>query len=288
MRYSFLLGMAFLAASVLLKLGIAPYLEQLPADYSHEFRFDAESRFRESPNGDWQANQILVRRMDQTLTASDDLSIIQSDMRWISHEGSIIFVSSGIYGVNRDSYKNQEGYGNTPRTGQFLFPPHLQPATFDYWDTNFIGKRVATFNHEETVNGLKVFVFDFQGSRLDETAGYSYLPDVPESYFAFTDGSGKLWIEPVSGTIVAYEENGESYFVNRTTNEKVANFFEWHAQFTPEIKTAQFALAQASKSRIEWLDSWLPAGLLLAGLACFGFWAISWWHTHHKSAGSEA
>ena len=187
-----------------------------------------------------------------------------------AESGAVIFESTGLYGVNRFNRQNVPGYGDTERTGQFLFPPDVQPTTYTYWDPMFIGPCVATFDHVETQAGLAVYVFRFSATGLDETAGYSYLPDVPERYAARRSGQGMLWVEPVSGIVVNYAEQGLSYFADPTTGKQVAEFHSWHNYYTPEIQTAQLRLATAARFRILALQVWLPVGLALAGLIWLG------------------
>jgi hypothetical protein len=186
----------------------------------------------------------------------------------------VIFETTGLYGVSRFTRQNVLGYGDVERTGQFLFPPNVQPTTYTYWDPMFIGPCVATFDHAETQDGLPVYVFRFSATGLDETAGYSYLPDVPERYAAHTDGQGTLWIEPVSGVVVDYAEQGMSYFADPTTGERIADFHSWSNRFTPETRAAQVQLAQDTRRRILILENWGPGGLLLAGLVwlAVGLW----------------
>jgi hypothetical protein len=182
----------------------------------------------------------------------------------------VLFESAGIYGVNRHTRANEPGYGNVGRTGQFLFPPHLQRKTYNYWDPLFIGPRVAKFARTDQMNGLTVYVFHFTVRSLNETAGYAYLADVPERYDAHTDAQGTLWIEPVSGIVVDYKEHGTSYFFEKKTNRRIADLFDWTDRFTPETKDSQWKLAVAARRRMLMLEVALPLGLLVGGLICLG------------------
>jgi len=258
--------LTFVLAAVLLRFWIAPFSERLPADYANETQYSAESRFRDSPDGEWQTINLIARRVDQTLAGAGGVAVIQGDLHWTSAAGEVIFETSALYGVDRRSRQNLAGYGDVERTGQFLFPLHLERATYAYWDPNYIGPRTATFDHAENLAGLEVYVFHFTGTGMNETAGYSALPDVPERYDAHTDGQGTLWIEPVSGVVVDYEEQGISYFVDRATGARLADLYKWSDQYTPETQTAQTRLARASRLRILALETWLPGGLLLVGL----------------------
>ncbi|MBI3914598.1 MAG: DUF3068 domain-containing protein [Chloroflexi bacterium] len=257
-----------LAAAAVLRGYIAPELLTLPADYANETRYAAEDNFRESATGEWTSATLIAHRMDQVIVATGGTDVVNSDLHWVTESGQVTFESTGLYGVDRRTRQNVRGYGNAERGGQFLFPPDVQPITYSYWDPMFIGTRVATFDRAETQDGLAVYVFRFSAIGLDETAGYSFLPDVPERYAAQTDGQGTLWIEPVSGVVVDYAEQGVSYFVDPATSQRVADFHEWQDRYTPETRAAQARLANEWRGRV-WLAQDLAPGLLALG-------AVAW------------
>jgi hypothetical protein len=265
LRYA-MLALGCLATAGLLRFVIAPLLIQLPHDYTNERQYAVESNFRASMADEWEAITLTGRRLDRALLATSDVAIVQGDLYWNTDAGEAIFESSGLYGVDRTTRQNRPGFGDVDRLGQYLFPPHVQPITYDYWDQNFIGQRTAHYKRTETVEDEETYVFDFTGVAMDETAGYSQLPEVPEHYFTFTDGTGTLWVEPLSGIVVDYVEKGESYFVDRATGAHLANFYEWEARYTTATRTSQLGLARTTRLRIVLLEAWLPGLLLLAGV----------------------
>ncbi len=255
-----------LTSAALARLVLAPYWLALSPGYTNETTYSAVGRYRETPTGDWQDIRLIAWRRDQALVNTGAVVVVQSDLHWITDNDQLLFENSGLYGVDRRSRKNVAGYGDQAREGQFLFPQHLQQATYHYWDSMFIGLREATYEHNEILDGLDVFVFRLGASGMDETAGYSHLPDVPERYTAQTDGRGRLWIEPLSGTVVDYEEQGASYFVDANNGERVANFFEWSDRYSPQAKAGQLARARLARLRMRIFEDWLPGVLLFAGL----------------------
>ena len=270
-----LIGLGFVTLAGLLHFTLDTLLTPLPADYANETQYAGEDEFRDSPTGEWQSSNLIIRRVDQTLSVSGGVSIIQADLHVTSTSGEVIFENSGLYGVDRRTRQNLAGYGDVDRTGQFLFPLHVKQTTYEYWGPMYIGPRTAIFDHAENLDGLEVYVFHFAGTGMDETAGYSALLDVPERYDAHTDGQGTLWIEPVSGAVVDYEEQeGVSYFVDRATGARLADFHTWSNRYTPETRAAQLAQARAARTKHLALEIWLPGGLLLAGLLWL---AVSLW-----------
>jgi hypothetical protein len=264
------IAIALLAAAALLHFGVAPQVKSLPASYASETRLAVDDSLRQTPNGEWERTAASLRRVDQTIASTSETVIVQGDLHVYAESGAVIFESTGLYGVSRLSRQNMPGYGDTERTGQYLFPPDVQPETYTFWDPMFIGPRVATFDHAETQDGFPIYVFHFSATGLDETAGYSYLPDVPEKYAAHTDGEGTIWIEPVTGAVVDYVERGTSYFVEPATGRRIADFHIWTNLLSPETHAAQLALAAGARWRLLALTVWLPAGLGLASLAALG------------------
>lgn len=247
---------------------IAPHLMQLPADYADETRYATKSRFRATPDGDWEDADLIGRRVDQTLVAGAEHSIIQGSLHWTTAEGLAAYETTAIYGVDRQTRMNLPGYGDNSRDGQFLFPPHTEARSYRYWDPQYIGARVANFARSETLDGVPVYMFHFRVQGLDESAGFAHLPDVPERYGAHTEAEGSLWIEPTSGLVVDYEERGTSYFVEPDTGKRIADLYTWSDRYTPQTKAAKLQQGVAARRRIQLLELGLPLGLLLAGSLC--------------------
>jgi len=265
-KHIYLVPAFLLASAVLLRFWIAPFSEHLPAHYANEAKLIEEDKFRDSPTGEWQVSTLNAQRVDQTITNSGQTAIIEGALHVYNVSGEVNFEVTSLYGVDRRTRLNLAGYGEVDRTGQYLFSPHVKRIEYPIWDPMFVGLRQATFERMEQIEGLQVYVFSFSASGMDESAGYSYLPDVPEHYLAHTDGEGTIWVEPLSGIVVDYMDNGISYFVIPSTGARLADFNQWEERYTPETITAQIKLARAARLRILLLEVWLPAALLVAGL----------------------
>lgn len=281
MKSHFLIaGFVFCLLAAIQHFHIAPLLNRLPADYADETSYSVASQFRATLTSAWEKIEMTSRRVDQTLVTTKTRSIIQGDLHWTDSSGTVVFETSGIYGVDRYRRTNLPGYGDNRRHGQFMFPVHTQPGgDYHYWDPLFIGPRIASYQRSETIDGMPVYIFNFSGSGMDESAGYSHLQDVPERYRALTDGEGTLWIEPVSGIIVDYEEKGHSYFAEPTTQKKVAEIHIWSDYYTPDTRAAKWQQARSARFRILLWESWLPSGLLITGLALV---LTHWWRQRHQ------
>lgn len=260
-----LLGLACWPLAALHYFYIAPQLLRIPAAYASEASFDATTRARAGPGAQWSSSSLVARRVDQALLSSAGHAIIQGDLHWTNADGVVEFETSAIFGVDRHTRRNLPGYGDMARNGPFLFPLHTERNSYDYWDTHFIGSCRATYERTQEIDGVPVRVYRFRAAGLDETAGYSQLPDVPERFRVHSDASGTLWIEPTSGVVVDYEEQGVSYFVEPAGGKRVADVYIWKDRYTPRTRLAKMQLAVAERRRIVLLETAIPAALLLAG-----------------------
>jgi hypothetical protein len=263
----FLPSFFLLLLAIILRFRIAPWANQLPVEYSNETHYAADVRFRDTPAAAWQAFPLQARRVDQVLLVSGAVAIIQGESHWTTEDGTPTYEPVGLYGVDRRTRLNVDGYGDQNRSGQYLFPPRLEKKTYLYWDPYYLGSRTATFDRVDEVEGMAVYVFNYLGTGIDDTAGYAILPDVPERYRAISQAEGRLWIEPVSGVVVYFEDAGVTDFVDSETGEHVADFYHWTARYTDETRSEQLALARKARIQTLTLDTWLPLGLTLLAAA---------------------
>jgi hypothetical protein len=139
----------------------------------------------------------------------------------------------------------------------------------------------VTFDHVDKFRGMKVYVFNSLADGIDETAGFESLPDVPEKYHALSYGKDQLWIEPVSGVVVNYEDAGRSYFIETKTGELVGEpMARCSARYTAETVKAQLKLATTMRGRMRVLEPWLPLTFATAGF----FWIAVGFCTRRRGA----
>lgn len=261
-------GASFCVAAALAFAWLAPLLNRVPESGVGEWRFLANARSRDTPDGPWSEMSIDARRVDRTLLHSARHVIIEGGLYWATRDGKPLFQNTGIYGVDRRTRGNLPGYGDIERDGQYLSAPHTGRGGFRLWDPVFAGPRSVNFERDDSLGGVAVSVFRFTAVDLDETAGYVHLPDVPERFHARTDGEGRLWIEPTSGIVVDHEERGSSSFVEPQTGRRVADFLNWSARYDDATRAAKLQQARDARQRILATEVVLPSALLLVGLAC--------------------
>lgn len=273
LRKALIIALVFWAAAAVLRFWGAPLLELLPANYANETRYTQENQFRDSPDGDWEFSQLVVWRTDHALVVKDGVLLIDGALHIYFESGALNFETSGLYAVERNTRQNFPGLGDDQRDGQYFFPSPVAQTSYTLWDPFYIGPQSVSFDHTETLGGLRVYVFTFAVKDLNETDGYSYLMNVPEQYLAHSNAKGTIWVEPLSGIVVDYADQGVSSFIDPASQELIADFNTWNNTYTPETRAAQLALARDTRQRILLLEAWLPGMLLLAGL----IWLLVGW-----------
>jgi hypothetical protein len=275
-----------LIAAAVLYFAITPALELLPAGYSSEISLVANTQFRETAAAPATPAHLTGRRIDQLMSLKDNVAIIQGHLDWSTDTGQVTYQTTGIYGVDRRTRSNIAGFGDRPRTGQFLFPPNLESGTVDeVWDPYYSGPRRLKFERTESVGGLSLAVYRFDVSGLDETAAYDFLPEVPENYHAMTEGHGWLWIEPVSGTLVDVVDLGHTYFVNPANGQSAGDINVWDAHYAPAAKDELLGRAAAGRLQVLLAGTWGPLGL--CGLALLWAAASLLWQRRRRARAAK-
>ncbi len=265
-RWQNWVALVLILMALLLLFVLSPIIEKLPSNYANTIYMSQVNQMRSNNNENWQESLVNVIRKDQTIIHIGDISIIEGSFSVYYETGQVNFEISNRYGVNQYTRANKAGFGNADRSGQFYFPIHTQPIDYILWDPMYNGLCQVRFERKDRLANMKVLVFSFTVSGLDETEGYSYMPQVPEKYLAYTNGSGTIWVEPVSGTIVDYQDNGASYFVDPMSDTNLEDFNRWSNFYTSETREIQIHKARIFRIRTFLIRIIFPTALGLAAL----------------------
>jgi len=197
------LGVAVIALAMVWLYLIFPGMAKLPADYSALYHFEGTAQIAGATGALGAVNQT---KMDRTLTTTKvndaDALIIQQVIKFTTSDGKplstvdprfVALDSSESYAVDRVNRTNVDG-GDKTRSGQFTFPANVKQEAYQMWSATTGTTLTATFVREETVQGLKVYVFQI------DSKGNAY-PNNPTTNLPQTvDIATTLKVEPVSGT----------------------------------------------------------------------------------------
>jgi hypothetical protein len=176
-----------------------------------------------------------------------------------------------------------------PRTGAhlkkeyrgdyFLFPRNVEQKIYNLRFSYLKGIPVA-FKKEEEVAGLNTYLFTYRG-RGEYTESYVGTADYPgvqvkpgqevkcaDDQFIF-----RAWVEPVTGEIIKIEENCNSndYFYDIATGKQLEVVDRWGGETAGDDVVMRVETVSRQRASLLRTTRYIPAGLLVAGLLCFGF-----------------
>ena len=230
-----ILGLALLALIPLWLFFILPELTKVPADYSYHASFISNVNLRPEINGEWLGSEIQNTYVDVRPLRWDNKVMLLNEMfRAESVEGEVSYELELKFAVDRNTRKNAEGLGEGLKEGFFLLPMHVEKTSYPIWAFGYYHSAKFSFAGEEDVKGIKTYRFSVVNELSDDTEGFAHLELVPERYNALSEYTSNIWVEPVSGIIVKYEDKGISYYAEKETGKRVWDFDEWSSRFSED------------------------------------------------------
>jgi hypothetical protein len=262
------LFVAFLVAIPLWLYVAVPELEKLPRDY--EFKADLFGIEKDSYEigGEFEAEFIYKGlRSDKISRVEENTLIIEGIFDAKTLDGTELFKSEGEYGIDRVTRQNVKGYGSEDRDGYFIFPQKIEKRSYDLWFPMYVAKIKLDFQSEDVVEGLDTYYFKGQAEKVNDTDGYAFLDLIPEQYIAYTDSVIEMWVEPTTGTLVDYKDDGISYYADKVNGRNVHTFSDWSNTWSDDTIANQVRIAQNKKQEIILYERWIPILFALLSLA---------------------
>jgi len=175
-----------------------------------------------------------------------------------------------------------------PRTGAhlkpeyrgdyFLFPRNVERKTYNLRFSYLKGIPVA-FQREEEVVGLAAYLFTYHG-RGEYTESYVGTAEYPgvqvkpgqeikcaDDQFAFN-----TWVEPVTGEILKIEESclATDYVYEIATGKQLEAVDRWSGETAGNDVVNRVESVSRERTKLVWQTRYIPSGLFVAGLLCFG------------------
>lgn len=204
---------------------IAPELLKLPGDFSYKADIVSVDDFYDEAAGDFRGEQFSKTDFSYRVVAHDgDRLTIRNVFDVRTQAGEPIFRTERLYGIDARTGMHLAGLGDEERQGYLFAPRGLKRGEpFTYWHVNYDGPAHMTFVQEETLYGLKVFVYEtrYEGVRIDQTKDLGFLPGVGVTRGVELDPHLRLWVEPTTGRVVKHEDETTAYFYDLTTHERL-------------------------------------------------------------------
>ncbi len=187
-------------------------------------------------------------------------------------DGSTIVTIDRQYAVNKITWQHNPEVDPNQRSG-FLFAPRnvSRWEPFPYWHVNYDRQLNMVFDGEEVIAGLPTYRYVAEFG-VDQTDDLTHLPGVPDERGVNLDVSLTLWVEPVSGWLVKYEDNAIAYYYDQSTGGRLLPWNKFNNRYSQNSILDQVQTARAMRWSILALELGLPLAISLSA----GVVALVW------------
>ncbi len=253
---------------------VAPRILALPVDFSFTADIISVDDFYDEARDAYVGGVYSKTTYTyETVSSNNGVSIIRNQFDVRTQDDEPIFSVSRDYGIDRVSGAHMPGFGDRARTGYLFAPRGVNPEdTFTYWHVNYDGPALMRYAGEERLYGLRTLRFQtrYDEVRIDQTANLGHLPGVGTTRGVELDPHLTLWIEPLTGRLVKYQDDTVAYYYDLATGERLHPWNHFTNTFN-ERSVELIAKAVASeRTKAQILAWYVPALLALLALIAFG------------------
>lgn len=281
------LGLVLLALAALVKFAFVPqWTQRIPPGWTYESEFvgiqtPADEKTGKFPDKD--AYAIYDLTIHVLAPVPNSLDVIIEDSNTILDPLTRKKIWEYVYRAPVDP---QTGAHTTPeyRGDIILFPRNTQPITYRL-RSNYLKGVPLAFQQEEVIEGITVYLFAYKG-RAEYTESYEGTADYPgvkvaegqEIRCADDQFSYMVWIEPLTGETFKVDNSCVSgdYIYDTATNKPLIALMRWNGTNTGDDIVARAEYIRNERTKILWLDVYMPAILLVLAFAVLGLavWAV--------------
>lgn len=252
-----------------------PYFQRLNEDFRYEADIYSVDNLYDEVNDEFSGEILSRTKFSYKVIKSDgDVREIENVFDVRTQQGDPIFSVKRLYGVDAATGEHLSGYGDRDRSGYLFAPRNLEREDFVYWHVNYDQPLTMEFEEEEVILGLKVYRYrsDFTA---DQTASLTNLPGVGVSNGIVLDVSLTMWVEPLTGRMIAYNDSAEAFYYDLETGERLYPWNSFSNRYVSRSISEQIYIARQEIQYTYWL--W-GAGLVwaVAGLALGIYFLPTW------------
>ncbi|MDT5062094.1 MAG: hypothetical protein QOH63_2553 [Acidobacteriota bacterium] len=273
-------GLALLSFTAVWQFTLAPrWTQRLPSGWSWKTDYIGFQTFPDPQTGQ-------IPEKDVSTTYSQSISIVPNS----AQPGSVELDSEyAIYDITSGQVSWEYKYlaPVDPQTGEhlkpeyrgdyFVFPRNVEKKTYSLRFSYLKGVPVA-FQKEVDVEGLNTYLFAYRGrgEYTESYAGtekYEGVKVKPGQEIKCADDQYffKIWVEPLTGATIKIEEGCHSgdYVYDVATGAQHEAVSRWDGGTAGDDVINQVRSAGMERTRLLWINRYLPLMFLLTGLLCF-------------------
>lgn len=263
-RIFLILALFCILAIPVWSLWIGPYFTQLSANFSYQANLLSLDNFYNPKAKKFEGEHISKTRFSyRVITKKKNYLLIENSFSVRTLSNKPIFSVTRLYSIDpyhlshiKTMYDQRIGY---------LFGPRFQKKkSFLYWHVNYNSPALMQYANEENIGGLKVYHY-IAHYQADQTENLRNLPGVSNKYGIRTFVTLNLWLEPISGWLVKYDDNAIAYFYDNKNGQLVYPWNKFSNRYSPISIEAQ--VKQATCLKYKTLLLYIGVPVILALLA---------------------
>lgn len=248
---------------------VAPIITRMPSTFSYHAEVLSIDNLYDSDEKKFQGPQISKTAFNiQTFWMFKNTSSIRLTFDVHSISGKQIFSAERYYFINPLNGQHLKGVGDKDREGYLFGPHYASRAGFDYWHVNYDTPAHMKYVGKEKIYGLTVYHYQSK-FRVDQSENLSYLSGVPDKFAIKSDVVLDIWIEPVSGWLVKYQDNTQANYYDAKTGALVEPWNKFSNHYTESSILEQVDNATKLKWKALFADFGMPLLLLLIAVILF-------------------
>jgi len=248
-------------------LVVAPELTKLPADFSYKALVLSQDNFYDPEKQAFSGETVSnTEHFFHVIGKQNGVLLIENLFKVQKSDGEEIFSVKRFYGIDPKTRKHVPGYGGRDREGYLFAPLNLgRGQNFTYWHINYNAPASLKFQGEETIDGLTVYRYKAD-YHADQTLELNSLVRSSGDRGINLDINLQLWIEPVTGRKIKYEDKTTAYFYNLTSGERISPWNQFHNQYDETSIRKQVEIAKQEKLKIFLVKNVVTMALALAAI----------------------
>lgn len=237
---------------------IAPQLTALPSGYTYSADVVSYDDFFDEKAGAFSGPVRSDTKFGYKVVRSEgQLRIVENTFDVRKPTGEKIITINREYGIDAQTEKHVAGYGDKNRTGYLFGPRSAGAQEFTYWHVNYDVPITMKFAANETVAGVQTARYEARFS-ADQTNSLTNLPDVGKTRGVSTDVTLQLWVEPVSGHLVKYDDQATAYYYDLATKTRLNPWNKFSNTFSFNAIATHARIAEQERQHIQLVSIGAP------------------------------
>jgi hypothetical protein len=210
---------------------ISPELLRLPSNYSEKANMVHTENNRFDIGSSWIGKSIAISSSSLQTTFSDHAkSEFSSQFKVESLIGESLFELNQKFTVDRTTRHNLPGGNDVHGDAYIIFDDSLSKDKIDFWPIEMGAPTELSFVDTKIIKNVKTYHFHAINSIIDDTTGYDFLPLVPEKYNVHSFVNIDVYVDPITGTLIDYQDSGTSSYVDGN-NKVVWDISQWSNKY---------------------------------------------------------